>query len=117
MDIQCGGSIPFSMVLNDAKTPATGKVPEVRMIKDGGTVQVPFGMVHELGLGFYAITGNNKDTDTPGTLCLSATHPDCVTSLLQFTILPQDNPRDMRKTEKLLGDIIEQNNRLFERNY
>jgi len=117
MEIQFGDSIPFSMVLNDAKTPAIGISPDVRIIKEGGTVEVPFGMVNKLGLGFYAIAANNKDTDTPGTLCLSATHPDCVTSLLQFTILPQDNPRDMRRTEKLLGNIIEQNDRLYERNY
>jgi len=131
MDIAFGKSIPFEMWLADDVTLATGKRPVVQIIKEGGTPHVPYGQVIELGNGWYAIRENQYDTDTPGTLCLTATADGCDPWQQAYTILPKEDPRDMRRTEAYLDSInaaLEeiitqneqasiQNEKLYKRNY
>jgi hypothetical protein len=107
MDIQFGDPIPFPMVLNDDKTPAVGRFVTVQIVKKNGRPQTPFGAIQEPGLGFYQIAGNESDTDTPGPLCLSATAAGCDPWTMVYSVLPKEDPRDMRKTETLLGSIYD----------
>lgn len=117
MSIQFGGSIPFPMFLTGGNVPAVGVSPVVQIAKEGGSFAAPFGAINNIGNGFFRIAANIHDTDTPGTLCLSATAPGCDPTTLIYVIDPKENPRDMRKTEKLLGDTNDILQDLLDRNY
>lgn len=110
LSIQFNGSIPFPMYLTGGDTPAPLAVPVVLIMKEGGSFAPPYGGISNLGNGFFRIAANIHDTDTPGTLCLSASAPGCKTTNLIYLIDPKDHPRDMRKT----NELIERTNELLE---
>ena len=117
MAIQFGNSIPFAMFATGSNIPVAGLSITVKIAKEGGSLAVPFGSINEIGGGAYRISANVHDTDTPGSLVLAATAPGCDPTIQTYEILPKDHPRDMRKTESLLADIIDQNDTLIKRNY
>jgi hypothetical protein len=113
MDIQFGDPIVVPMVLTDDKTPAVNKIVTFQIVKKNGKPQTPFGASQEVGLGFYQIAGNDHDSDTPGPLCVLATADGCDPWQMVYSVLPKDHPRDMRKTESLLSEIVGQNDELL----
>lgn len=117
MAIQFGNSIPFTMFLTGGNLPAPGLSPTVQIAKEGASFAAPFGSINGVGNGCYRISANIHDTDTPGSLMLSATAPGCDPTVMIFEVDPQFHPRDMRKTELLLMQLNETEQLILERNY
>lgn len=85
--------ITFFMNATDApKTPVTGIVPTVRLLKEGNTVfDEPVGPVTEIGAGWYRLACDVADLDTDGELIFHATGTGCDNYDQKYTVLPVDD--------------------------
>ena len=83
--------LQFLMVdSTDHITGKTGLTPTVLLSKNGATFASPSGSVTEVGRGWYRVAGNATDSNTRGSLVLSATGTDADPSDTEFEVVSYD---------------------------
>lgn len=83
--------LQFLMVdSTDHITGKTGLTPTVLLSKNGATFTSPSGSVTEVGRGWYRVAGNATDSNTLGSLVLSATGTDADPSDTEFEVVSYD---------------------------
>jgi len=102
--LQSSTARPLIFFLYDSSDHVTGKTglsPTVVISKNGASFGSPSGAVSEIGNGFYMVAGNATDTNTLGTLILSATASGADQGTMAYNVVAyaQDNATNLGLTD------------------
>jgi hypothetical protein len=83
--------VGFLLVSHDRITPVLGATPAVQLRKPGATGWVPaYGVVTEVGDGWYQLAGHPNDRTVAGEYVLMATSPKGETTFAKFDVVVPD---------------------------